>query len=83
MSDTLVTAPVASEPIVVTEGTSAEVKIENTVQEASGRSGDNRTQSESSEGEPTSPDIVFKPIVSLPLVETKTLEEDEEDILKL
>lgn len=41
-----------------------------------------RTKSESSE-EPTSPDVEFKPIVSLPLVEVKTLEEDEEELIKM
>lgn len=41
-----------------------------------------RSKSESSE-EPTSPEIEFKPIVSLPLVEVKTLEEDEEELIKM
>ncbi len=30
-----------------------------------------------------SPDIHFQPLVSLPVVETKSLEEDEEELLKL
>lgn len=41
-----------------------------------------RSKSESSE-EPTSPEVDFKPIVSLPLVEVKTLEEDEEELIKM
>lgn len=32
---------------------------------------------------PTSPDIHFEPVIKLPEVDTKTLEEDEDEILKL
>lgn len=39
--------------------------------------------SDEQDEEPTSPDIHFEPIVSLPLVDCKTLEEDEEETVKL
>lgn len=42
-----------------------------------------RTESESSNPENASPEIEFKPIVSLPLVEVKTLEEEETELLKM
>jgi hypothetical protein len=42
-----------------------------------------RTESEGSNPENASPEIEFKPIVSLPLVEVKTLEEEETELLKM
>lgn len=42
-----------------------------------------RTESEGSNPENASPQIEFKPVVTLPLVEVKTLEEEEKELLKL
>jgi Ran-binding protein 1 len=40
-----------------------------------------RTDSES--GCPSSPEIHFEPIIQLPLIDVKTLEENEEEVIKL
>ena len=45
--------------------------------------GRRRCDSERSDPENGSPDVEFKPIVSLPLVEVKTLEEEEVELLKM
>jgi Ran-binding protein 1 len=60
-----------------------EAKVNNSlevVEEKVAETGRKRTESEES---PTSPDIEFKPIIELPLVETKTLEEEEEALISL
>lgn len=42
-----------------------------------------RTESENSNPENASPEIEFKPVVSLPLVHVKTLEEEETELLRM
>ena len=42
-----------------------------------------RTESERSEGNESNPDLHFEPIIELPLIDIKTLEENETEILKL
>lgn len=58
------------------------VRNENEVQSEQ-QSDRKRTESEGSNPENASPQIEFKPVVTLPLVEVKTLEEEEKELLKL